>query len=175
MYFDENLGTQGAERGCQAGIIPKDEAARQTDLLKTATALEKKRGMTASAYLSPAQSPTKLAVCKKITETISSGGKVAVVMLAKKELAYRFADMFLAVDDARKKLGGSTFFVANLDREKGLPRIRESSGRYDPDLRPFRCLSLHPFQHTTDTAYIDPILPEEPAADGGLRIAYEPH
>ncbi len=120
--------TEGAIRalnaGAQAGIIPKEEAIRQTDLLKAATALEKRRGMTASAYLSPAQSPTKLAVCKRITETLSSGGKVAVVMVAKKELAYRFADMFLAVDDARRKLGGSTFFVANIDKEKGLPRIR---------------------------------------------------
>ena len=120
--------TEGAIRalraGAKAGIIPKEEYERQSKLLKEASALEKKKGMAGRGYLSPAESPTKLAVCKRIRDTLSSGGKVAVVMLAKKELAYRFADMFEAVDSARKKLGGSTFFVANLDREKGLPRIR---------------------------------------------------
>ena len=45
-------------------------------------------------------------------------------MDAKKELAYRFADMFEAVDRARRKLGGETLFVANMDPELGLPRIR---------------------------------------------------
>jgi hypothetical protein len=45
-------------------------------------------------------------------------------MNAKKELAYRFADMFVAVEEARRKLGGSTFFMANMDRNLGLPRIR---------------------------------------------------
>jgi putative methanogenesis marker 13 metalloprotein len=120
--------TEGAIRalkaGAQAGIIPKEEADRQSKLLKAATALEKKRGMVSRTYLSPAESPTKLSVCKRIVETLSKGGKVAVVMVAKKELAYRFADMFPAVDQARRKLGGETFFVANLDPDKGLPRIR---------------------------------------------------
>ena len=126
--------TEGAIRalsaGAKAGIIPKSEADRQAELLRAATALERTRGMTASAYLSPAQSPTKLSVCRRIADTLSSGGKVAVVMLAKKELAYRFADMFPAVDEARRKLGGSTFFVGNLDGSKGLPRIR----RYCADI-----------------------------------------
>jgi putative methanogenesis marker 13 metalloprotein len=120
--------TEGAIRalkaGAQAGIIPKEEADRQTALLKAATALERKRGMTVRPYLSPAESPTKLAVCRRIGDILSSGGKVAVVMIAKKELAYRFADMFEAVDSARRELGGSTFLVGNLDPDKGLPRIR---------------------------------------------------
>ena len=34
------------------------------------------------------------------------------------------ADMFEAVDRARRKLGGETLFVANMDPELGLPRIR---------------------------------------------------
>ncbi|MBR4225815.1 MAG: Ni-sirohydrochlorin a,c-diamide reductive cyclase catalytic subunit [Candidatus Methanomethylophilaceae archaeon] len=120
--------TEGAIRalkaGAKAGIIPEEEAVRQTALLKAATALEKIRGMAASAYISPAESPTKLAICRRIRDTLSSGGRVAVAMIAKKELAYRFADMFSAVDEARRALGGRTFFVANLDPEKGLPRIR---------------------------------------------------
>ncbi len=120
--------TEGAIRalkaGAKAGIIPKEESDRQAALLKAATALEKNKGMAGKSYLKPAESPTKLSVCKRIAETLRNNGKVAVVMVAKKELAYRFADMFPAVDEARKALGGSTLFVANLDREKGLPRIR---------------------------------------------------
>jgi putative methanogenesis marker 13 metalloprotein len=136
--------TEGAIRalkaGAQAGIIPKEEADRQSELLRAATALERTRGMTAKDYLSPAQSPTKLSVCRRIADVLSSGGKVAVVMLAKKELAYRFADMFLAVDEARRKLGGSTFLVGNLDGSKGLPRIR----RYCSDiLRDMEAKGVH--------------------------------
>ena len=120
--------TEGAIRalkaGADAGIIPRDEFDRQSKLLKAATSLEKSKGMAARKYLRPAESPTKLSVCRRITETLSKGGKVAVVMIAKKELAYRFADIFEAVETAKKKLGGDTFFVANIDPEKGLPRIR---------------------------------------------------
>ena len=120
--------TEGAIRalkaGAAAGVIPQEECDRQSKLLKAATQLEKKKGMAGRTYLSPAESPTKLSVCRRIVETLSSGKKVAVVMIAKKELAYRFADMFLAVDEACKKLGGSTYFVANIDPDKGLPRIR---------------------------------------------------
>ena len=120
--------TEGAIRalkaGANAGIIPQEECDRQSKLLKAATALEKNKGMAGRKYLKPAESPTKLSVCKRIIETLSKGGRVAVVMIAKKELAYRFADIFEAADSAKRKLGGETFFVANLDPEKGLPRIR---------------------------------------------------
>ena len=120
--------TRGAikalEAGRDAGIIDADECSRQISLMKAATRLEKDVGMASRDYIEPAVSPTKLHVCRRILEVLSSGGRVAVVMDAKKELAYRFADMFEAVDRARGKVGGETLFVANLDREKGLPRIR---------------------------------------------------
>ncbi|MDO5861449.1 MAG: Ni-sirohydrochlorin a,c-diamide reductive cyclase catalytic subunit [Thermoplasmata archaeon] len=120
--------TRGAikalEAGRDAGIIDAEECARQVSLMKAATRLEKDSGMASKDYIKPATSPTKLHVCRRIEEVLSNGGKVAVVMDAKKELAFRFADMFEAVDRARKKLGGETLFVANLDSTKGLPRIR---------------------------------------------------
>ncbi len=120
--------TEGAVRairaGLKAGIIPLEESERQISLLKAATELEKQRGMAAKTYLSPAVSPTKMHICKVIADALKNGKKVAVVMLAKKELAYRFADLFVAVDEARRKLGGKTLFVANLDEDLGLPRIR---------------------------------------------------
>ena len=120
--------TRGAikalEAGRDAGLITKEECDRQVSLMKAATRLEKSVGMASRDYLPPATSPTKLHVCRRIIDVLSQGGKVAVVMDAKKELAYRFADMFEAVDRARRKLGGETLFVANMDPELGLPRIR---------------------------------------------------
>ncbi len=120
--------TRGAikalEAGRDAGIIDAEECARQISLMKAATRLEKDVGIASRDYIQPAVSPTKMHVCRKILEVLSSGGRVAVVMDAKKELAYRFADMFEAVDRARRATGGKTLFVANLDRTKGLPRIR---------------------------------------------------
>ena len=130
--------TRGAikalEAGRDAGIISAEECARQVSLMKAATRLEKNVGMASRDYLSPATSPTKMHVCKRIIEVLSEGGRVAVVMDAKKELAYRFADMFEAVDRAKKKLGGETLFVANLDGNLGLPRIRNYCREINDDL-----------------------------------------
>lgn len=120
--------TRGAikalEAGRDAGIIDAEECDRQISLMKAATCLEKNVGMASKDYIKPATSPTKMHACRRIVDTLSGGGRVAVVMDAKKELAYRFADMFEAVDRARRELGGETLFVANLDGTKGLPRIR---------------------------------------------------
>ncbi len=120
--------TRGAikalEAGRDAGIIGPEECERQISLMKAATKLEKNAGMASKDYIQPAVSPTKMHACRRIADVLSSGGKVAVVMDAKKELAYRFADMFEAVDRARRALGGETLFVANLDASGGLPRIR---------------------------------------------------
>ncbi len=126
--------TEGAvkaiEAGYEAGLLSEDEEKRQITMMRAATSMEKRTGMASREYLSPVRGPTKMGVCKMILDTLSAGKKVAVVMIAKKELAYRFADMFLAVDEARRKVGGDVLFVANLALDKGLPRIR----RYAEDI-----------------------------------------
>lgn len=131
--------TRGAikalEAGRDAGLIDSGECDRQISLMKAATRLEKNVGMASRDYIQPAVSPTKMHVCRRIMDVLSSGGRVAVVMDAKKELAYRFADMFEAVDRARKALGGETLFVANLDASRGLPRIRGYCTEILDDLR----------------------------------------
>lgn len=121
---------KAVEASADAGIISQDEAERQRHLLAMATEMEKKRGMASVTYLSPSKGPTKMGVAKRIVECLSSNGKVAVVSIAKKELAYRFSDMFLAVNDVCSKLGGEVRFIANLDANKGLPRVR----RYASDI-----------------------------------------
>ncbi|MDN5356977.1 MAG: Ni-sirohydrochlorin a,c-diamide reductive cyclase catalytic subunit [Candidatus Methanomethylophilaceae archaeon] len=115
------------EAGRDAGIISAGETQRQIGLMKAATEIERDRGLASKVYLKPSSGATKLSVCRKICDVLSSGGRIAVVMNAKKELAYRFSDIFLAMDEARRTLGGSTFFVSNTDVEKGLPRIRKYS------------------------------------------------
>lgn len=122
---DNTLGAIKALRaGRDANLISSEECSRQILLMEAATRLEKSVGMASKDYLSPATSPTKFHVCKRILNTLSNDGRVAVVMNAKKELAYRFADMFDAVKKACDVLGGKTLFIANLDNNLGFSRIK---------------------------------------------------
>jgi len=126
--------TSGAIKAIEAaeaaGIIPHDEAVRQSDMMRAATELERNNGMAGKDYLSPTRGPTKMGVAKKIIDTMRNGGKVTAVVIAKKELIYRFADIFVVLDEVKKAVGGKTRFIANLDRDIGLPRIR----RYADDV-----------------------------------------
>ena len=118
------------EAADEAGVIPSDEAKRQIEMMKAATDLEKRVGMAAKDYLTPTRGPTKMGISKKIIETMKNGGTVKAVIISKKELIYRFADLFLVLDEVKRKVGGKTCFIANIDRNIGLPRIR----RYADDV-----------------------------------------
>lgn len=126
--------TAGAVKAIEAGrdakVLSSEEATRQIELMRAATTMEKKVGMANREYLSPVRGPTKMGIAGLIIDSLSQNKKIAVAMIVKKELAYRFADMFIAMKEAQNKLGGELFFVANLDPEKGLPRIR----RYAKDI-----------------------------------------
>lgn len=126
--------TSGAIKAIEAaeaaGIIPHDEAVRQSDMMRAATELERNNGMAGKDYLSPTRGPTKMGVAKMIIDTMRNGGKVTAVVIAKKELIYRFADIFVVLDEVKKAVGGKTRFIANLNRDIGLPRIR----RYADDV-----------------------------------------
>ena len=118
------------EAARDAGVIPSDEASRQIAMMKAATELEKRNGMAGRDYLSPTRGPTKMGIAKKIIDTMRNGGTVTAAVIAKKELIYRFADIFLVLDEVKRKVGGKTNFIANIDRGIGLPRIR----RYADDV-----------------------------------------
>ena len=126
--------TSGAIKAIEAaesaGIISHEEAARQSEMMRAATELEKHNGMAGKDYLSPTRGPTKMGVAKEIIDTMRNGGKVTAVVIAKKELIYRFADIFVVLDEVQKAVGGKTRFIANLDKNIGLPRIR----RYADDV-----------------------------------------
>ncbi len=108
----------------ERGIISTEEAARQIAMLKAATAMEVSRGMASHDYLPPSRGATKLEAARRVVNVLDEGGSVAVVLNAKKELAYRFADLLSAVEHARKLLGGEVTYIANLDPDIGLPRIQ---------------------------------------------------
>lgn len=126
--------TNGAIRTLEVAadkrLIPFAECERQKTLLTKATAIERDRGITSREYLEPSAGSTKLSVALKITNALRSGETVVVTLNAKKETAYGFSDIFRAVEIAKGRLGGETVYIANLDRNVGLPRIR----RYCDDI-----------------------------------------
>lgn len=113
-----------------AGLIPREESERQAAMMKAATELERHSGIAGAEYLPPTRGPTKMGMARRIIDTMCGGGSVTAVVIAKKELIYRFADIFVVLDEARRKVGGRTRFIANIDRNTGLPRIR----RYADDV-----------------------------------------
>lgn len=129
------------EAAAKAGIITEHELERQRSVLRSATELEKKLGMAHGGYIQPTRGPTKYGVSKRILKTLSAGGRVNVVMNAKKELAYRFADINIAIEKASQALGGEVRHFMNIDTDKGLPRIR----RYAEDvLAEIRAAGIEP-------------------------------
>ena len=129
-----NDNTKGAiktmEAAFEASIIDNVELKRQIAILNSATNLERTEGMARDGYISPARGPTKYAVSESILHVLKNGGTINVLMNAKKELAYRFADINLAIEEAKNKLGGEVNHIMNLDPSIGLPRIR----RYAQDI-----------------------------------------
>ncbi len=118
------------EVASQRGVVPQEEFFRQREMLTQATLLESSRGLTSKDLLSPNYGVTKFGAARRICGTLRAGGKVLVVLNGKKELAYGHADILRAVRECSLRLGGTTRFIANLDPEVGLPRIR----RYAKDI-----------------------------------------
>jgi putative methanogenesis marker 13 metalloprotein len=131
--------TKGAIRAIEAasavGIVEKNEAERQKYLLAAATDMEKRVGMASVEYLPPSGGPTKLKVAKRIIDCLKNDERLAVIILSKKELAYRFSDLFLAVKEAKEMLGGKVLFISNLDVNKGLPRFRRYAEEIGKELK----------------------------------------
>jgi putative methanogenesis marker 13 metalloprotein len=112
------------EAAWKKGVISKEEFERQRSMLEKATDLESRRGMTSRPYLEPHKGATKLRIARHIVKTLEKGGKVAVVLNAKKETAFRFADLMRAIEHARSIIGGETLHMGNLDSKVGLARIK---------------------------------------------------
>ncbi|MCC6013681.1 MAG: Ni-sirohydrochlorin a,c-diamide reductive cyclase catalytic subunit [Candidatus Verstraetearchaeota archaeon] len=109
------------------GIISKEEFERQKYMLEMATLLEKTRGTARLEYIpnSPGDNPKKVAY--EIINDIRNNKEVACILNAKKETAFLFADIIIVLNEIKKKIGGKIKFIANLDPNIGLPRIRNYS------------------------------------------------
>ncbi|MHA1267443.1 MAG: Ni-sirohydrochlorin a,c-diamide reductive cyclase catalytic subunit [Candidatus Helarchaeota archaeon] len=126
--------TQGAilvlEAAHQQGLISKDELERQTAMLQHASRIEKERGLAGFEYISPEKGDNLDEIANFIIETLYSNELIYVVLNAKKETVYLFADILLAIKEAQRKLSGKVIILANLNETVGLPRIR----RYARDI-----------------------------------------
>ena len=130
--------TNGAIRTLEvaalAHLITQAELERQTAMLRRATVMERERGMTSKTYLEPCTGATKLSVALTLARAFREGKRVAVVLNAKKETAYGFADIMRSVAAAQRSLGGELACVGNLDTRIGLPRIRRYAQEIARDL-----------------------------------------
>ncbi|MEE1129761.1 MAG: Ni-sirohydrochlorin a,c-diamide reductive cyclase catalytic subunit [Methanobrevibacter sp.] len=107
----------------ECGVIPRQEADRQIEMLEKATQVEKTRGMAQGKYIKPNFGDSKESVAKVVVQAIKDGKKVAFVHNAKKETAYLFADIInFNYEDINKD--NKPIIVANLDENIGLERIR---------------------------------------------------
>jgi Ni-sirohydrochlorin a,c-diamide reductive cyclase subunit CfbD len=125
--FENN--THGAivtlEAAHAAGLLPAAELERQKKMLLLATDLEKRAGVASMDYIEPSRGDLKYKAAGRLIELMKQGKKGVSVLNAKKETAYMFADVHLAVAEAAKKLGAPVpVTIANLTPDVGLLRIR---------------------------------------------------
>ncbi|KZX17064.1 Ni-sirohydrochlorin a,c-diamide reductive cyclase catalytic subunit [Methanobrevibacter filiformis] len=139
--FGEGDNTEGAiivlEAAKKQGLITKDEADRQTKMLKLATEIEKTRGMARKEYIKPNFGDNKEKIARIIINAIKNNEKIAFVLNAKKETSYLFSDFlnidFSAINSNEKH--NKPIIIANLDENIGLPRIRNHAQNITTELK----------------------------------------
>jgi putative methanogenesis marker 13 metalloprotein len=125
--FENN--THGAivtlEAAHAVGLLEASELERQKKMLLLATDLEKRAGAASMDYIEPSRGDLKYKAAARLIELMKQGKRGVSVLNAKKETAYMFADVHMAVAEAARELGAPTpVLIANIDRGVGLPRIR---------------------------------------------------
>lgn len=135
--LSEGDNTEGAiavlEAATLEGIIPPEETERQVKMLKRATVIEKTRGMAQGKYIAPSFGDDKEEVSQILLNTFENGGKIAMVLNAKKETSYLFADI-LKIPFQNIYPENIPVVIANLDLETGLPRIRQHAQNIQGEL-----------------------------------------
>ncbi len=136
--LSEGDNTEGAiavlEAACQEGIISKEESDRQSQMLRKATEIEKTRGMAKGGYIAPSYGDDKDEVASILLDRLKKGKRVVIILNAKKETSYLFADIlkipFMEINPENKP-----FIIANLDDGVGLPRIRKHAANIKEELK----------------------------------------
>ena len=127
-YPDNTKGVLYALKSAlDAKIIDHKEFERQEYLLAKATDIEKRFGAASREYLAPSRGDIKYKVAKRVIQLIKEGKKGLIIMNAKKETGYMFADITLAVNEVAATLGiqKNLINMANIDTMLGLPRVRQ--------------------------------------------------
>ncbi|WP_067149142.1 Ni-sirohydrochlorin a,c-diamide reductive cyclase catalytic subunit [Methanobrevibacter olleyae] len=150
--FGEGDNTEGAiavlNAAVEYGVISQEEADRQNEMLRLATQVEKTRGMAQGKYIKPNFGDSKEKVAKIIINAIKEAKKVVFVLNAKKETSYLFADIlncdFSKLFNDSNSSSNSNIksnkdienlhFIANLDENIGLPRIRQHAANINKEL-----------------------------------------
>ncbi len=124
----EGDNTEGAiavlNAAAKEGVIPQSEMERQNRMLKLATQIEKTRGMAQGSYIKPSYGDNKVKIAKMILDAFERGDKIAFVLNSKKETSYLFSDL-LKIPYEKFYPQNKATIIANLQEDKGLPRIRQ--------------------------------------------------
>ncbi|AKB53571.1 MULTISPECIES: Ni-sirohydrochlorin a,c-diamide reductive cyclase catalytic subunit [Methanosarcina] len=137
-YHDNTKGVLFAlESALDAGIIDHKEFERQKYLLEKATEVEKKHGAASREYLAPSRGDVKYKAAQRVIQLLKEDKRGLVIMNAKKETGYMFADITLAVNEVAEALGKKENLInmANIDPELGLPRVRQHAKYITRDLK----------------------------------------
>jgi len=119
----------------EAGVLDAAECARQKRLLLEATELEKFAGVASREYIAPSRGDIKYQVATELITLIKQGKRCIVVLNAKKETAYQFADVVAALVEISQDMGVERpITMANLDTGVGLPRLRNHARNILHDL-----------------------------------------
>ena len=109
-----------------AGWISEEELTRQQFLMQKANEVERIRGAACKAYIEPSRGDLKHVAAQRLRQCARTGAKGVVIMNAKKETAYMFADELIALHDACPD--ADITYIANLD-QRGLPKVRADAAR----------------------------------------------
>ena len=90
--------------------------------------------MAQGKYIKPNFGDSKEKVAKIIIKAIKDNKKVAFVLNSKKETSYLFADI-LNCDFSKINPNNSPIYIANLDENIGLPRIRQHAINITKELK----------------------------------------
>jgi putative methanogenesis marker 13 metalloprotein len=135
--LSEGDNTEGAiavlEAAQREGLISQEETERQSMMLKKATEIEKTRGMAQGKYIAPSYGDDKNEIALKLLDAFKKGDKIALVLNAKKETSYLFADI-LKIPFQEMYPENQLTVIANLNEEIGLPRIRQHAQNIQGEL-----------------------------------------
>jgi Ni-sirohydrochlorin a,c-diamide reductive cyclase subunit CfbD len=119
----------------QAGVLDPGEYERQKELLVKATDLEKIAGVASKEYIAPSRGDIKYVTARALLELLEHKKRGLIVLNAKKETAYQFADILVALSTVASDIDNRYLkTLANLDVDVGLPRLRRHAENILNDL-----------------------------------------